>query len=127
MHPPAILTASTAPKGELSGFRGQLEQQRQFRIEQLKELATQLSDAATAPQLHVTLALKTAAEHALHDIDDALRRLDDGTYGTCSSCRESIRLERLEVIPASRYCLRCQYWTESAGVTPSGMHAASLA
>lgn len=37
----------------------------------------------------------------------ALQRLDDGTYGICAECGRRIPEERLEVMPATRWCVRC--------------------
>ena len=44
----------------------------------------------------------------LKQIDDALERLDDGTYGVCESCGLEIAEERLEAMPFSRLCRDCQ-------------------
>jgi DnaK suppressor protein len=41
-------------------------------------------------------------------IDDALARLDDGTYGICESCGLEIAEERLEALPFTRLCRDCQ-------------------
>ena len=38
----------------------------------------------------------------------ALARVDDGSYGMCGGCGEPIVPERLEILPAARYCLACQ-------------------
>lgn len=37
----------------------------------------------------------------------ALQRLDDGTYGICADCARTIPKERLEVMPATRWCVLC--------------------
>lgn len=47
------------------------------------------------------------AREALADIDAALARLDDGTYGSCESCGLPIALPRLEAIPQARLCVAC--------------------
>ena len=44
----------------------------------------------------------------LKQIDDALERLDDGSYGVCESCGLEIGEERLEAMPFSRLCRDCQ-------------------
>jgi len=106
---------------ELSAVRAELDEQRCFRIEQLDELSLDAAEAGTAgdePRLQVTRALRIAAEAALDDIDAALRRLQDGTYGTCERCEETIAEGRLEVLPTARLCTHCQYITE-AGRTRS--------
>jgi DnaK suppressor protein len=44
----------------------------------------------------------------LKDIDDALRRLDEGAYGKCIDCGRPIERARLEAVPWARYCLADQ-------------------
>jgi RNA polymerase-binding transcription factor DksA len=41
-------------------------------------------------------------------IEDALQRMDEGTYGTCERCGRYIPLARLRVMPFSNYCVDCQ-------------------
>lgn len=41
----------------------------------------------------------------LHDVERALSKLDDGTYGTCDECGEPIGDERLEAIPWAILCI----------------------
>ena len=47
------------------------------------------------------------ARDAIADIERALGRMDDGTYGTCARCQRPIPFERLEAIPQSRHCVAC--------------------
>jgi DnaK suppressor protein len=47
------------------------------------------------------------AREAIEDIERALQRLDAGTYGSCESCGRPIPFERLEAIPAARFCVAC--------------------
>ena len=44
----------------------------------------------------------------IKQIDDALGRLDDGTYGVCESCGLEIAEERLQAMPFTRLCRDCQ-------------------
>ena len=44
-------------------------------------------------------------EGELRDIEDALRRLEQGSYGTCEQCGKPIGDERLEAKPWARYCI----------------------
>ena len=52
-------------------------------------------------------ALARRAERRLADIDAALSRLADDTYGTCEVCGGAIPAERLRVRPSSRTCVPC--------------------
>ena len=56
------------------------------------------------------LALDVAGneQDLLFEIDDALRRIDEGTYGLCEATGKPIKKERLKAIPYARYCLEAQ-------------------
>ncbi|CAG0930744.1 General stress protein 16O [Thermoflexales bacterium] len=54
------------------------------------------------------LAVKVSAEHTLKLVDDALARLDNGTFGLCLDCGQEIDAARLEAIPYAPVCLSCQ-------------------
>ena len=58
------------------------------------------------------LSLLERMEAELADVEHALRRIDDGTYGTCEACGRPIGDDRLEVLPAARFCLADQPATE---------------
>ena len=47
------------------------------------------------------------------DIDQALLRIDEGSYGTCARCGKEIPERRLEAIPTARYDAECQSLIES--------------
>ena len=49
----------------------------------------------------------------LVEIDDALERLSQGTYGTCEECDVEIGVKRLTVRPEARYCVSCQQELEN--------------
>ena len=44
----------------------------------------------------------------LRNVRAALARMDDGSYGICMHCEEDIKLKRLDAVPETRYCIRCQ-------------------
>ena len=44
----------------------------------------------------------------VYDIDDALKRIEDGSYGICEDCKNFISKTRLKAIPHARMCLKCQ-------------------
>ena len=44
----------------------------------------------------------------LREVEGALERLRDGTYGTCMECGMPVSRKRLEALPWARYCLTCQ-------------------
>ena len=69
------------------------------------------SQAAAASQVFEQqrdLALRERNEQQLAAVEDALRRLDDGTYGTCTRCGRPIAQERLDALPWAALCIDCQ-------------------
>jgi RNA polymerase-binding protein DksA len=48
------------------------------------------------------------AEQVISEIDAALERIEDGSYGTCSSCGEEIPRARLEANPWASLCIDCK-------------------
>lgn len=54
------------------------------------------------------LAVSTNAEELLVQVDAALARLDEGTYGICANCGREIPSERLEALPYATLCITCQ-------------------
>jgi DnaK suppressor protein len=55
----------------------------------------------------VAVTLARAEHRQLDEVEHALHRLDDGTYGTCETCGAAIDLARLEALPWARFCQRC--------------------
>jgi len=55
-----------------------------------------------------SLGLASVEQKHLYAIDDALRRVADGTYGNCQSCEKPIAKKRLKAIPQTGLCIECQ-------------------
>ena len=58
------------------------------------------------------ISILEQVEAELSDVEHALKRLEDGTYGTCEACGKPIGDERLEALPAARFCLEDQAGAE---------------
>ncbi len=54
------------------------------------------------------LSILERVEAELAEVEHALRRLDEGTYGLCEACGKPISDDRLEAQPAARFCLEDQ-------------------
>ncbi len=52
-------------------------------------------------------ALAASLREALAEVEHALAKLDDGSYGICESCGRPIQSARLEAMPAARLCIDC--------------------
>ena len=56
----------------------------------------------------LSMDLVTSEHKALYEIEEALDRLEEGTFGNCESCDKKIARERLMAIPYTRFCRECQ-------------------
>ena len=54
-----------------------------------------------------TLGLFEHTSARLEEINAALERIDDGTFGTCEECGKDIARSRLQAVPYSRQCIEC--------------------
>ena len=81
--------------------------------EEVEEIAAasdnHLAETATATLgREIDFTLGENSGQVLADIDSALKRIDDGTYGTCVGCGQEIPLQRLEANPAASLCIDCK-------------------
>ncbi len=56
-------------------------------------------------QREVNLSMVEQIEAELGDVEAALRKLDDGSYGKCEACGKDIGEDRLEALPSARFCV----------------------
>ena len=59
-------------------------------------------------KVHIQLKLKQTDAKILQAIEEALSRIDKGTYGICRDCGEPIAPARLNAIPWTRVCIKCK-------------------
>ncbi|MFF0203824.1 TraR/DksA C4-type zinc finger protein [Streptomyces sp. NPDC005017] len=84
--------------------RQRLEHARASRLAQLQALLE------TGPGVdgHLLSEQKAATLSVLKEIEGALARVEDGTYGTCAGCAKPVPAERLEILPYTRHCVACR-------------------
>jgi DnaK suppressor protein len=63
------------------------------------------------------MQLKNRENFTLKKITEALRRIEEGTYGECESCEEQIELRRLQARPTTTLCIACKEEEEKANAT----------
>lgn len=103
-------------KGELNNFKkvlrtkrdelGQLGRKRDaITIERSADALDELQHAAERE-----LAIRTLDRESslLRNIDSALHRIEDGSFGICTCCKEEISPKRLAAVPWTPFCIRCQ-------------------
>jgi DnaK suppressor protein len=108
---------------DVAVFRERLERERERlgqardTVNHTRSLADETGDLAIGAEDHLADSatetfmrelddgLGENADHVLAEIDAALRRLDEGTFGTCAACGGPIGAERLEAIPYATLCI----------------------
>jgi DnaK suppressor protein len=94
-----------------STVRASLEGERMQLNEQLTELVGGEFDENFADSGQVAAeqgeahALASSLKDQLDAVEQALVKLDEGTYGLCERCQQPIPAARLEAVPASRFCI----------------------
>lgn len=97
----------------------QLQEEQAQLIEQLEQLENaeyesigysnhMADDATDAFDQAVDMALKRKLDTSLEEVERALAKFDNGTYGLCETCGARIDRARLEILPQAEYCLECQ-------------------
>ena len=111
------MSETSAPEiaDALGAVRADLEQERELLTAKVHELDSKGDDLAyddnfadsaqVAAEQGENRVLYDQLRRDLDDIERALARMDEGTYGTCEVCGAQIGAARLEVMPATRFCI----------------------
>lgn len=92
----------------LEGVEADVESQRESTHE-LSFMDQHPADVATETfEREKDMSIQDSLEHQVDEIDAALERVDEGTYGKCQQCGRDIGDERLVAVPATRFCLEHQ-------------------
>ena len=76
--------------------------------------ALHMADVATDMyDREFTLGLAANDRELLHQVNEALERIEEGNYGLCNTCKKAIPATRLKAIPHAQTCLKCQELLES--------------
>lgn len=114
-------------KAELEGFKKIILEKRKEILEELESLKSTMMDVTTGQyeienstySLHMeqgtdamerekTFLFASREGKFLNYLDDALKRIEQGTYGFCTECGNLIDRERLEAVPHAHQCIDCK-------------------
>ena len=119
------MTATTMTPTQLARFEARLRAERADAEERLAEFGDVMSEVRTArsdasaddehdpegPTMTQEWSQRTAVladvRAELADVDHALARIDDGTYGVCRNCGKRIAVARLDARPTAELCIDC--------------------
>ena len=92
----------------LEGLETDLEAQKES-LQELSVVDEHQADIGTETfEREKDLSIVESVRAGIEDIDRALERLDAGTYGSCEVCHQPIGDDRLEAVPAARFCVEHQ-------------------
>lgn len=111
-------------KEKVERYRKQLVARREALAEDLRLATAQLindesvytdavDQAAADTDKSFTLQLKNRERNVLWQIDEAIKRLDNGCFGECERCGESIAEGRIDAFPFTTLCIDCKSDLES--------------
>lgn len=109
-------TAMTLTKAQVETLREQLEEEKRQIIQHVHEVLGQGSSfhgdsadrSVSLENIENNLELEEVERQQLLDIEKALQKIDEDTYGCCEMCGGQIAYERLEALPAAIYCTDCK-------------------
>ena len=88
---------------------------RRMSAEQAAAIVSRLEDPSDSGDLSqqsheewLFLNRNSLEKSLLREVEEALRRAKDGTYGICQECEEPISPKRLQALPWAKFCVRCQ-------------------
>ena len=103
------VTMKARLEAELADTMAELE-----RLEQKLQVEVEYGLGEGDPIIHereINMALRRRAKRKVRSLQDALARLEEGTYGICERCGREIGAQRLEAIPEARLCIDCAQQT----------------
>jgi RNA polymerase-binding transcription factor DksA len=77
-------------------------------------------DRETAELLNTLSDRERRERHELADIDAAIARVENGTFGHCERCGGAIGRQRLAAVPQTRYCIACESQLERERLSNQG-------
>lgn len=94
---------------EMSGLNSQFDSTLKESTGDLSSHSYHMADQGTdAMEREMAAMISSKSGRFVYHIDEALRRIEDGTYGNCFTCGKQIGLDRLEAVPHARFCIECK-------------------
>jgi DnaK suppressor protein len=112
------------PQDQFQALRERLQKQRDEILDMYKQdlrAGQESADDGTedivdrannAYNRELMFSLSDSERTTLLQIENALRRMDEGSYGRCANCGQTVNILRLEAVPWARFCIDCQELAE---------------
>ena len=117
-------TSPEAPEERVAALRQRLEQQRDEIMNMYKQdvrAGQESADDGTEDIVdrannsynrELMFSISDSERLMLLQVEEAIKRMEEGTYGRCANCGKNINILRLEAVPWTRFCIDCQEMAE---------------
>lgn len=72
------------------------------------DIGDEIDSSVEEQERKLTMLLQDREQEKLEKIEDAIRRIEENSYGDCEECGEPISKKRLLIVPFTRLCINCQ-------------------
>jgi len=104
-----LLERRATIRQDLDGMEESARKSRSDASGNLSSMPLHMADvSADNYEQDITFGLIEAEQAEVRAIDDALGRIEDGSFGVCEGCQEDIKPARLQAIPQARLCIECK-------------------
>ncbi len=104
-----LLAKRKAMLDEMSGLNTQFDTTLKESTGDLSSHSYHMADQGTdAMEREMAFMMSSKSGRLVYHIDEALRRIEDGTYGKCFNCEKQISKPRLEAVPHASFCIECK-------------------
>ncbi|MFP4332361.1 MAG: RNA polymerase-binding protein DksA [Campylobacterales bacterium] len=105
---------------DIKFFKDMLEERKKQILNNIESVQKELSEisefdggdeadvASRSTNSILEVALSKQQKKELEDIEDALLKIKNGSYGVCEMCEEPVGTQRLKVKPQAKYCITCR-------------------
>ena len=107
-----IIRRKTLLESKLKELRGFSREREELRVEYL---ADPLDQVRSSTDREIAIQRVDQQTHLIQGVQEALTKIEEGTYGLCERCDSPIPRKRLDAIPWAGLCAPCQSERESAG------------
>ena len=105
----ALLVVRAKVAGEIKSIAQETSKSPREASGDLSAYTVHMADmSADAYEREVSMNIVSSEQEVLYQIDDALKRMEEGVFGTCQQCNKPITMSRLKAVPYASLCIQCQ-------------------
>ena len=104
-----LLSARANVAGEIKAIAKEVSKNPRESSGDLSSYTVHMADMSSDTyERELAMNIASSEQEVLYQIDEALKRIDEGTYGQCQQCSQPISMSRLKAVPYTSMCIECQ-------------------